>query len=122
MKATDFAADAAQNYNKVPGVRCQVSGVRIEHLNCLTPHMKLHEIQCHFHEVPHSVTEYKLRYRPRPYKILIYEDKDEKNQIRSHAFALRLFLFSAFPIFSRGIVPPYRTTTGPTSEFLTPDT
>ena len=49
---------------------------------------------------------------PRPYKILIYEDEheddDEKNQIRSHAFALRLFLFSAFRI--------------PTSEFLTPDT
>ena len=51
-----------------------------------------------------------------------YEYEDEKNQIRSYAFALPLFLFSAFPIFSRGIVPPYRTTTGPTSEFLTPDT
>ncbi len=25
--------------------------------------------------------------------------------------------FSAFRIFSRGIVPPYRTTTGPTSKF-----
>jgi len=37
---------------------------------------------------------------PRPYKILIYEDEheDEKNQIRSHAYALRLFLFSAFRI------------------------
>ncbi len=49
--------------------------------------MKLHEIQCHIHEVPHSVTEYRLR--PRPYKILIHEDEhedeDEKNQIRSHA-------------------------------------
>ena len=33
---------------------------------------------------------------PRPYKILIYEDEDEKNQIRSHTSALRLFLFSAF--------------------------
>jgi len=33
---------------------------------------------------------------------------------------LRFFLFSAFRIFSRGIVPPYRTTTGPTSEFLKP--
>jgi hypothetical protein len=47
-----------------------------------------------------------------PYKILIYEDEHEdeyeKNQIRSHASALRLFLFSAFRI--------------PTSEFLTPDT
>ncbi len=43
-----------------------------------------------------------------PYKILIheYEDEDENNQIRSHAYALRLFLFSAFRI--------------PTSEFLTP--
>ncbi len=68
--------------------------------------MKLHEIQCHFHEIPHSDTEYRLRRRPRPYKILIYEDEDEKNQIRSHAYALRLFLFSAFRI--------------PTSEFLRP--
>ena len=45
---------------------------------------------------------------PRSYKMLIYEDEhedeDEKNQIRSHAYALRLFLFSAFRI--------------PTSEFL----
>jgi hypothetical protein len=36
----------------------------------------------------------------RSYKILIYEDEhedeDEKNQITSHAYALRLFLFSAF--------------------------
>jgi hypothetical protein len=38
------------------------------------------------------------------YKILIHED--EMNQIRSHAYALRFFLFSAFRI--------------PTSEFLTP--
>jgi hypothetical protein len=82
--------------------------------------MKLHEIQCHFYKIPHSVTEYRLRRRPRPYKIMIYEDEDEKNQIRSYAFALRpqpytlyllplcfalrLFLFSAFRI--------------PTSEFL----
>ncbi len=47
-----------------------------------------------------------------PYKILIHEDEHEneyeKNQIRSHASALRLFLFSAFRI--------------PTSEFLKPDT
>jgi hypothetical protein len=27
--------------------------------------MKLHEIQCHFHEVPHAVTEYRRRRRPR---------------------------------------------------------
>jgi len=44
------------------------------------------------------------------YKILIHEDEhedeDEKNQIRSYAYALRFFLFSAFRI--------------PTSEFLTP--
>ena len=59
---------------------------------------------------------------PRTYKILIHEDEDEKNQIRSHAYALRPVLFSAFRIFSRGIVPSYRTTTGPTSEFLTPYT
>ncbi len=60
------------------------------------------------HEIPHSDTEYRLRRRPRPYKILIYEDEheDEKNQIRSLAYALRLFLFSAFHI--------------PTSEFLRP--
>ena len=62
--------------------------------------MKLHEIKCHFHEVSHSGTEYRLR--PRPYKILIYEDEhedeDEMNQIRSHAFALRHFLFSAFQL------------------------
>jgi len=41
------------------------------------------------------------RTRPRPYKILIYEDEyedeDEKNPIRSHSYALRLFLFSTFP-------------------------
>jgi hypothetical protein len=43
-----------------------------------------------------------------PYKILIHEDEYEKNPIRSHASALRLFLFSAFRI--------------PTSEFLTPYT
>ena len=43
-----------------------------------------------------------------PYKILIHKDEYEKNQIRSHAYALRLFLFSAFHI--------------PTSEFLTPFT
>jgi hypothetical protein len=47
-----------------------------------------------------------------PYKILIHEneheDEDEKNQIKSHASALRLFFFSAFRI--------------PTSEFLTPYT
>jgi hypothetical protein len=61
---------------------------------------------------------------------MIHEDEDEyeKNQIRSPALALRHFLFSALRIFSRGIVPPYRTTTGPTSirlssskaEFLEP--
>ncbi len=59
--------------------------------------MKLHEIQCHFREVPNAVTEYRLRRRPRPrarpYKILIHEDEHEdeyeKNQIRSHADALR---------------------------------
>jgi len=39
-----------------------------------------------------------------PYKILIHEDKHEKNQTRSHTYALCLFLFSAFRI--------------PTSEFL----
>jgi hypothetical protein len=60
----------------------------------LTPRMRLHEIQCHFREVPHAVTEYRLRRRPRPrpYKILIHEDEhedeDEKNQIRSHAYAM----------------------------------
>ena len=54
------------------------------------------------------------------YKVLIHEDEYEMNQIRSYAYALRFFLFSAFRIFSRGIVPPYRTTTGPTSEFRTP--
>jgi hypothetical protein len=37
-----------------------------------------------------------------PYKVLIHEDEhevdDEKNQFRSQAYALRLFLFSAFRI------------------------
>ena len=50
--------------------------------------MKLHKIRCYFREVPHAVTEYRLRRRrtrTRPYKILIHEDEDEKNQIRSHA-------------------------------------
>ena len=27
--------------------------------------MKLHEIKCHFREVPHAVTEYRFRRRPR---------------------------------------------------------
>jgi hypothetical protein len=69
-----------------------------------------------------GATSRRGNYRPRrprarpsslvPYKILIYEDEYEdeyeKNQIRSHASGLRLFLFSAFRI--------------PTSEFLTPYT
>ncbi len=43
-----------------------------------------------------------------PCKILIHED--EKNQIRSHAYAQRLFLFSAFPPgrrprWARGRIP-----------------
>ncbi len=46
-------------------------------------YMKLHEIMGHFREVPRVVTEYRLR-RPHPYKILIHEYEDEKNQIRSH--------------------------------------
>ena len=62
-------------------------------------YMKLHEIQFHFHEVPHSVTEDKLRRRLRPRMCIEHfsqelpfledehEDEDEKNQIRSHAFA-----------------------------------
>ena len=54
-------------------------------------------ILCHFREVPHAVTEYRLR-RLRPYKILIHEDEDEQNQIRSYVYALRFFLFSAFRI------------------------
>jgi hypothetical protein len=71
--------------------------------------MKLHEIQCHFREVPHAVTKYRLRRRPSSLYNSDFEDEDEneKNQIRSHAYALRFFLFSAFRI--------------PTSEFLTPD-
>ena len=28
--------------------------------------MKLHEIQCHFREIPHAVAEYGLRPRRRP--------------------------------------------------------
>ena len=51
--------------------------------------MKLHEIQCHFNEVPHAATEY--RRRPRLYEILIHEDEhedeNEKNQIKSHTYA-----------------------------------
>jgi hypothetical protein len=30
--------------------------------------MKLHEIQCHFREIPHAVAEYGLRPRPSPPK------------------------------------------------------
>ena len=30
----------------------------------LKPRMKLHEIQCHFREFPHAVTEYRRRPRP----------------------------------------------------------
>ena len=33
--------------------------------------MKLHEIQCHFSEVPHAVTEYGLRRRPRTSRIVL---------------------------------------------------
>jgi hypothetical protein len=59
--------------------------------------VKLHEIQCPFREVPHTVTDIVLVLLvvpglvPRPYKILIHEhyDEEEKNQIRSHAYALR---------------------------------
>ncbi len=63
----------------------------------------------HRHRIDHLVESSLV-----PYKILIYEDEhddedeDEKNQIRSHAYALRLFLFSAFRI--------------PNSNFRIPDT
>ena len=33
--------------------------------NRTCPHKKLHEIQCHFREVPHAVRAYRLRRRPR---------------------------------------------------------
>jgi hypothetical protein len=62
--------------------------------------MKLHEIQCHFREVPHAVTKYRLRPRRRPSSLYNSdfededENEDEKDQIRSHAYALR---FSYFP-------------------------
>ncbi len=32
-----------------------------------------------------------------PYKILIHEDEDDKNQIRSHAYALAPFLIFRIP-------------------------
>ena len=76
--------------------------------------MRLHEIQCHFHEVPHAVTEYRLRHRPRSSRIVLvvvlvlvldtasyyhftnfpfledeHEDEYEKDQIKSHVYALR---------------------------------
>jgi hypothetical protein len=38
----------------------------------------------------------------------------------SHLPTFSSSIFSAFRIFSRGIVPPYRTTTGPPSEFICP--
>ena len=47
------------------GFRCQCSGYGIA---STFPCMKLHEIQCHFREIPHAVAEYGLRPRrlPRP--------------------------------------------------------
>ena len=77
-------------------------------------------------------TDFVLVHVLHPLRNSDFEDEYEyeKNQIKSLAYALRLFIFFAFPpgrrrkplwaggrIFSRGIVPPYRTTTGPTSEF-----
>jgi len=53
--------------------------------------MKLHETQCYFREVPHTVTEYRLRpppppppppRRPRPYKILISRTSTRTKRIR----------------------------------------
>ena len=46
--------------------RFQVSGVRFQCLTSPFPCMKLHEIQCHFREIPHAVAEYGLRPRRRP--------------------------------------------------------
>jgi hypothetical protein len=45
--------------------RFQVFSIQIQRISCLTPRMKLHEIKCHFREVPHAVTEYRFRRRPR---------------------------------------------------------
>jgi hypothetical protein len=60
--------------------------------------MKSNAIFMKFHTRLQS-TDFVVVLVPRPYKILIYEDEheDEKNQIRSHAFALRLFLFFRIP-------------------------
>ncbi len=64
--------------------------------------MKSNAIFMKFHTRLQSTDFVVVLLVPRPYKILIYEDEhedeDEKNQIRSHAYALRLFLFSAFRI------------------------
>ena len=60
------------------GFGCQASKVLNPADRHLKPPMKLHEIQGHFREVPHAVTEYRLRRRTRPrprpsspFKILI---------------------------------------------------
>ena len=59
--------------------------------------MKLHEIQCHFREVPHWITGYGLRprrrprARPSPLKNSDFEDEheddDEKNPNILHSYA-----------------------------------
>jgi hypothetical protein len=56
---------------------------------------------------------------------LIYISKFTPTHRAMHGRRVFIFLvppapFLIFRIFSRGIVPPYRTTTGPTSEFLIP--
>ena len=54
---------ACSSERGVIAVYQQCSGGRIRQL--LTPRVKLHEIQCHFRELPHAVAKYGLRARPR---------------------------------------------------------
>ncbi len=57
--------------------------------------MKLHEIRCHFREVPHWITGYGLRPRRRPRTRPLknsdfedeHEDDDEKNPNKLHTYA-----------------------------------
>jgi hypothetical protein len=67
--------------------------------------MKLHEIQCHFYEVPHAISEYRLRRHPRPPspKNSYFEDEHddeyeyEKNKIKIACIRLAFFLIFRIP-------------------------
>jgi hypothetical protein len=107
--------------------RFQVSGVGFQAGSGLfTTYMKLHGIQCHFYEVPHAVTEYRLRPRPSSpfvqYKILISRTRTKRIRLnRMHtpctlnflpckSYKLQFFFWFDRPFFcpAAGLSPdPY---------------